>query len=437
MKILIVTNLYPPHHAGTYDQRCQTVVELLRLRGHELRVLTSNHGLLSEQRDEEIDRRLLLNGVYEHPAVSGFKELSALETANHAALREAVTAFRPDMVYIWSLHGLSKSLIFALRQLRLPFVFDVADHWLARELAHDPWLRFWNSDQLSFKDGLFRRSLELSGQRGRQDSAGVPTRCQPGVDRIPQIFGSTAGDLHPNSVGVFHLDRIYFCSQSLKREAELAGFRVSHAEVIHPGIPTQTFVGEVKPASVPLKKLLLVAPLRRECGAMTALEAIQHAKELGVQFTLDIYGRGESDYTAQLRSYAVAHELPVQFLNLSNHTKDLPGVMRQHDAYLYTSEWEEPFSTAPLEAMACGVPVFGAQIGGVAELLRHGENCLAYPAGDAASLAMCLRELHAEPAKRCELADNAQQEVLTRFNEAVVTDQIETYLNESLEQWRQ
>ena len=58
MKILVLANLYPPHHAGTYDLRCQEVVEALRLRGHEPRILTSNHGLNTEQRDAEIERQI-------------------------------------------------------------------------------------------------------------------------------------------------------------------------------------------------------------------------------------------------------------------------------------------------------------------------------------------------------------------------------------------
>src|SRR5262249_21366351 len=82
VKILVLTNLYPPHHAGTYDLRCQSVSDLLRLRGHSVLVLTSNHGLNTEQRDEEIHRRLLLNGAYGHALVTGLRELQKLEERN-------------------------------------------------------------------------------------------------------------------------------------------------------------------------------------------------------------------------------------------------------------------------------------------------------------------------------------------------------------------
>src|SRR5205814_7822477 len=103
VKILVLTNLYPPHHAGTYDLRCQTVVEALRLRGHAIMAVTSNHGLNTEQRDEEIHRRLLLNGVYGHPPVTAYRALQALEQHNHRVLREAMAEFQPDLVHVWSL----------------------------------------------------------------------------------------------------------------------------------------------------------------------------------------------------------------------------------------------------------------------------------------------------------------------------------------------
>jgi hypothetical protein len=36
---------------------------------------------------------------------------------------------------------------------------------------------------------------------------------------------------------------------------------------------------------------------------------------------------------------------------------------------------------------------------------------------------------------RCRIADNAQQEVLAKYNETTVMDRIENYLQTSLEVW--
>jgi len=127
----------------------------------------------------------------------------------------------------------------------------------------------------------------------------------------------------------------------------------------------------------------------------------------------------------------------VEFLTVSDQTRDLAAVYRQHDALLYTPEWEEPFALTPLEAMASGLPVIGAKIGGSRDLLRHGENALAYTAGDALELASRIQELQMQPALRRQMAETAQAEISSNYNESGVIDRIESYLNLSLELWGQ
>ena len=433
MKIHLLTSLYPPHHAGTYDLRCQSTTEALRLRGHLTLVVTSNHGLNTEQRDEEIHRRLLLNGAFGHPAITAFRALKTIEEHNNRVLQQAIADLQPDLVHVWSLRGLSKSLIFALRNSRLPTVYDIADRWLADDLRADAWLRWWNSPATN----LMRTGLELAGRRNRLDAV-APTRMMRGIDRIPEVFGSPAiiAKVQPNSISAFRFARLYFCSRALKQTTEESGFRVSHGEIIHPGIPAQHFVGEVKPSAAPVKKLLIVSPLDEQSGVMTAAQALLHLRQNNAQATLSIYGRGESDYVSQLRSFVVQNSLPVEFLTVSNQNRDLAAIYRQHDALLYTAEWEEPFATVPLEAMACGLPVIGACVGGGRELFRHGDNALIYTSGDAMELAARIQELQRQPALRRQMAEAAQTEVQSKYNETTVVDQIENYLNTSIEVWQ-
>ena len=44
MRILVISNLYPPHALGGYEQRCRETVESLRQRGHSVQVLCSSYG---------------------------------------------------------------------------------------------------------------------------------------------------------------------------------------------------------------------------------------------------------------------------------------------------------------------------------------------------------------------------------------------------------
>jgi glycogen synthase len=296
----------------------------------------------------------------------------------------------------------------------------------------DPWLRWWNSPGAN----LVRSGLELSGQRNRYDGL-APTHLMKGYDRVPEIFGPprTVSQVLPNSISVCRFDRIYFCSQGLKSAAEQAGFQVGHGDVIYPGIPTEMFLAEIKALGAPIRRLLIVSRLAEGCGVMTALKALKQVRESELKVTLSIYGRGESEYVSQLRSFVVQHQLPVEFLTVSNVNRDLAAVYRQHDALIYTSEVEEAFVSTPLEAMASGLPVIGAFMGGARELLRHGENAFIYTPGETVELASRIQELHLQPALRRQMTEVAQAEVSTHFSETQMMDRIESFLSLSLELW--
>ena len=121
-----------------------------------------------------------------------------------------------------------------------------------------------------------------------------------------------------------------------------------------------------------------------------------------------------------------------RFLPVSNISRELPSVYRRHDALLHTCEWNEPFSLTPLEAMASGLPVIAADIGGARELVRHRENALTYTPGSADELAARIEELQSQPQMRCQMVETAQQEVLSKYNETAVADKIENYLQNSI-----
>src|SRR6185436_4607147 len=116
----------------------------------------------------------------------------------------------------------------------------------------------------------------------------APTRLMKGYDRMPELYVENP---LPNSLNAFRFDRIYFASPWLKEAAEQAGFQVAHAEIIYPGVATQTLVGEVKPSTAPIEKLLVVSSLHKRSGVMTALKAIQQLRKTGTRVSLSIYGK--------------------------------------------------------------------------------------------------------------------------------------------------
>jgi glycosyltransferase involved in cell wall biosynthesis len=70
----------------------------------------------------------------------------------------------------------------------------------------------------------------------------------------------------------------------------------------------------------------------------------------------------------------------------------------------------ENFPYTAIESMALGCPVVAAQVGGVPEIVRHGENGLLHRGGDAADLADRILEVLAAPRRAAELGLRAAED---------------------------
>lgn len=60
---------------------------------------------------------------------------------------------------------------------------------------------------------------------------------------------------------------------------------------------------------------------------------------------------------------------------------------------MFPSEWDEPFGSVPIEAMAGGVPAVATATGGAAAFRRDRDSCLLFRAQDPATLADAGRAL--------------------------------------------
>jgi D-inositol-3-phosphate glycosyltransferase len=86
----------------------------------------------------------------------------------------------------------------------------------------------------------------------------------------------------------------------------------------------------------------------------------------------------------------------------------LPDYYAAADLCLMPSRYES-FGMVALEAMACGVPVVGSRVGGLAETVRDGATGLLVPEGDVAALAGGLTRLLADPGWRARLGAQAAE----------------------------
>jgi glycogen synthase len=395
-RVLVVTNMYPPHHYGGYELVCREVVDQLRQRGHSVLVLTSRwrvNGVseVSGERQAGVWRDLELywnDHVVLRPPVT---RRLAIERANQRALRLALDAATPDVVSIWHMGAMSLGLLTTLAERDLPLVYAVGDDWLIYGPEMDAWAR------------LFLR--------------------RPGLGRLVRPLVGVPTDLvELGSTGTF----CFVSNCTKKRAEELGRRRFNDAAVVPHGLNTRDFpiAAEPPPGRAWRWRLLYVGRIDDRKGIDTVIRALRH---LPFDATLELVGRGDSRHRAQLEDLVAELDLAPRVRFRVADRSELRSIYEAADVVVFPSTWEEPFGLVPLEAMACARPVVATGAGGSGEFLTHEGNCLRFSPGDPQALAAALTRLAGDPALRQRLVrrgmDTASQLTTDRL-----TDELEARL---------
>jgi len=145
MRILFVSNLYPPHYLGGYELGCHDVAQGLSAKGHDVRVLTSTYGVNAPESDGQVYRWLELDLNWKpEPLRQHAIRLLRKEVRNQKAFRRLIKELQPHIVYIFNLTHVSVSIAQIAEQSGLPVFYFVSDKWLSR-WETDPWHELWSS----------------------------------------------------------------------------------------------------------------------------------------------------------------------------------------------------------------------------------------------------------------------------------------------------
>ncbi|MEV0158399.1 glycosyltransferase [Micromonospora sp. NPDC050686] len=108
---------------------------------------------------------------------------------------------------------------------------------------------------------------------------------------------------------------------------------------------------------------------------------------------------------------------------VADRVKLVGGVPREEMGRWYRSAdvlvaapWYEPFGLTPLEAMACGVPVVGTNVGGIADTVVDGLTGDLVPPRDPRTLGVALRRLLADKVRRFAYATAALDRIRSRYS---------------------
>jgi glycosyltransferase involved in cell wall biosynthesis len=149
-------------------------------------------------------------------------------------------------------------------------------------------------------------------------------------------------------------------------------------------------------------------PLLAFAGRMTAPKALGVALQAVAEVPevdLALAGDGDERPALEARARDLGLDGRVRFLGPLSRAEVL-ALFRRADAALLSSAWEN-FPHTLVEALAVGTPVIATSVGGVPEIVVHGENGLLVPPGDPGALAGAIRRFLADGALRARLVAGA------------------------------
>jgi glycosyltransferase involved in cell wall biosynthesis len=116
----------------------------------------------------------------------------------------------------------------------------------------------------------------------------------------------------------------------------------------------------------------------------------------------------EPNYPNELK--ALARSLGIEaVVEFAGHQEDVPQWMGAMDVVVHASTSPEPLGMVILEAMAMGKPVIASDAGGPREVIRHGDNGLLTPPGDARALAEAVLEVLRDENLRKHLGERGRE----------------------------
>ncbi|MDZ4200418.1 MAG: glycosyltransferase family 4 protein [Kiritimatiellia bacterium] len=392
MKILVVSNLYPPDIVGGAEVLAERLCSSLATR-HTVSVLTTR-GQPGPPVDELQNgvrvRRIWPGGLFLPTAGTPFLRHWSRQITAHVrdlynphvarAVQQLAEEIRPDLLHTHNLYGLSPSAWSAARRSGLPVCHT----------AHDAYL-------------LCPRGVLYHGQR----TGGPLLRLYRAWYRaqVAQVDLLVVPSHH-------HLDL------HLRY-----GMRARDSRIIFNGRPGGESPERDRPTrkSGPLRVLYL-GQMERHKGVRTLLEAVELCQRDGVALRVDMAGRGRLRPEVQA---AMARGAPIVDHGFVTGTAK-NDLFKKADVLLYPSLVLESAPLAILEAFSAHLPVITTAIGGQQEYARPGRAGFLFPPGDATALANLLKRLADAPEQlrdlkpgMLEAAEDARFDLMvSRYEEA-------------------
>ena len=200
--------------------------------------------------------------------------------------------------------------------------------------------------------------------------------------------------------------------------ADTEGFDEDGFEIVHYGIAPRPDPPALDGRA---PRLLCVGRLIPIKGHIVLLRAFARAREQVPGLELEIAGRGPLEPALRALSRELGLAEAVRFLGYVSPIYEAI----ERASIIVVPSLGEGFGMVALEAMERARPVIAAEIGGLGELVRHGETGLLVPPAEVEPFARAIVELATDPARASAMGEAGRRRALERFLERRCTDRTE------------
>jgi len=408
MRILAVTDSYPPYHSGGYELRCKDILDILESHGHDVRIITNRspsgeciprheEGRIFRVFHRQDSSRSLIRGI-----IDDYRDVTYLD--------KNIRSFEPDVVYLGHIINLTRAMLPCLAETGIPIVIDEGGKSVSWSFTHrGPWYGLIGCKSNSAVKDWLKYLLGF----------GVSKLCR---NRLKREW------IWPDNI------RAYFNSRSALEHTLNEGMFLIDSQVIHSGVDTDQFAfvdHEIADGHIEITVPGRIEPLK---GTKDAIFLLNYLWRKNVRANLTIVGKLSStmycnELVDQIESLGL-QELVTIAQQVEYHY--MPLYYRQAHICFFPSYQRIGLSRVPLEAMACGCLVFTYGNEGSDEIIRDKETGFIVPQGNFEAIFKIIQELAKDRNRYQKIIHNARKCVEENHSMDLYVDKIELFLQKAV-----
>jgi len=427
LRVLLTSHQFLPKFSfGTEKLAFECGRELMK-RGHEVQVMTS------EPASEELPADARKDYVYEDLNVRTFG-MSLGSTADPLRyefdnplmadrMRALILETNPDVLHVWHAGRLSGSIITAAKEMGVPVVFTATDFWSICRVIH---LRRADTGELclgpnragtnclrcyiarthvpqEMKDRYLNKSdLELTAYTNLAKSPVLKKsrygkRIRTVVERISFLKDT-----------INSMDRVIAPTRLTRDMLLRNGINPNLLKVSRYGIETSHIASVPRSTDRPeTVRFGFMGGLVRHKGVHNLVKAFRMIPQ-DMKAELKVYGdpKRAPEYFAEIESLA-GGDPRILFPGAFEGSK-VGEVLPEIDVLVVPSAWYENTPLVVYEAFASGTPVVATNLGGLSEVIEHGNNGLLFAVDDVEDMGAQLTRFLKEPDLISRLRENIE-----------------------------